>query len=190
MKKHFIFAITMTLVMFALYVGTHPKQVAQAIIDTVPVPAIEASYQEPNQWAAELTENVETSASYQVQQGAMRTVLIDGEGIDTHCAKYLAHADGVAIPHKRLACVHPEIWDKQSLETYYVLAHELAHIALSEFGKAMGDDAHNHRDEHFVLTVHVMDELLKQRGVSWPVRYAATKAVSAKRGHCMQVAYC
>ena len=191
MKKHIIFATTVILMVAATYIGTHPKQTAEAVMLGVPVPEIEATYLQPNPWAADLTEGVQTSAQYGIQQSAMRTVLIDGHAIDDYCITAQQRGmGGVAVPAERLACVHPEIWQQQSLETYYILAHELAHIALSEYGRELNDEAHSHRDEHFVLTIHIMDELMEKQGVSTPVRFVSTKMVSMKRGACKKSAHC
>lgn len=192
MVKHIVFATVISIALLGAWVGTHPKQAFAAMVRMVPVAEIHGTHQVPNPWAAQTTEGVQTSAQYSVQQAAMRTVLIDGHAIDDFCKEAVAEAkyDGIAVPQARLVCIHPEIWAKQDLVTYYLLAHELAHIALAEFGRSLGDNAHMHRDEHFVLTIHVMNELLKMQGMPAPARFIITKAMSLQRGYCQKHAHC
>jgi hypothetical protein len=166
----------------------HSHVMAEAL-GTIPMQTpSHVTYQTPNQWSEELTQDVKTSAHYATQQSAMRTVLIDVHGQDPICRES-SQWHGLAVPSARLICVKPDLW-KNDAYAYYILAHELAHIALSEYGRTLGNDAHAHRPEHFQLTIVIVDRLMaaedipqwKRTLVRWDIK--ATQQQCNKMDHC------
>lgn len=177
--------------MGAAYAGANPVKAAETVTAVIPMPKPATTYQTPNVWAQELTAGFETTMDYHRQQLSMRTVLIDGESTNEICKQVESRGHkGVAIPSERLVCIHPNVWKQNSLQTQYVLAHELAHIALGDFGKALGDHAHAHRNEHFNLTIHIMGKLMERSKVPAPIRFITKQSFALARNHCAQSNEC
>lgn len=173
-------------------IWTVVEESAQTPVEMPPV-----SYEKPNTWAEVLTEGIQTSVPYASQQAAMRTVLIDTENRDPNCQRYSQEyleehgvpGVGVAFPQHRVICINPDLWgdDARSL---YLLAHELSHIALGEFGAASGSPDFYHRDEHFELTLRVFNRLLDMQGVSDNKAQRLRMGIELSRGWCQQSSSC
>ena len=158
--------------------------IGSQVILSIPMDQIEeVRYDRPNDWVSEATAGVPTSV---VQRFAMRSVLIDIANADPKCREY-SWALGVAFPAERLVCVNPRVWGNGgSLHSYHTLSHELAHIALGEFGAVRG----GHGDDHFDMTLLVMDRLMDYQGVPDWKRSLAVWSIGRTRGYCQRSDIC
>ena len=155
-------------------------------MDTMPA----VSYRTP-QGYGHLTEGLRTSVDYRVQQFAMQTVLVDVDNVNPRCSGMAQRGyHGIAVSAERLVCIDRELWLDSSAYSYYVLSHELAHIALGDFGRAQGTTAWHHRPEHFDLTVVIMERMMRDNGVHPLKADLIILAIELARDRCADAAIC
>ena len=161
------------------------------VLQRVPMDENPAVRYEQPQGYAHLTEGMDTSVDYRVQQFAMATVLVDVNEVDEFCVDLAERGyRGLAVSINRLVCIHPHLWESASAYSYYILAHELAHIALGGLGKEVGSHAWHHRPEHFELTLAILERLLEDNEVNPVKSFAILRTVELARATCAGLAAC
>ena len=152
------------------------------------MPAVQ--YEQP-QGYSHLTEGMNTSVDYRVQQFAMATVLVDVNEVDEWCVDLTERGyRGLAVSVDRMVCIDQGLWESASAYSYYTLAHELAHIALGGLGREVGSHAWHHRPEHFEVTLAILERLLDDNGVHPLKSFAVVRTVELARAACMGLAAC
>ena len=186
-----VWLIALVLSAFAVYMAvddwdTHYRRAATRVLLSVPVSLPDLPSGEVGYWGSWLTMGVSTSVSYDRQQLSMATVQVDPHLDETTCREY-SWSPGVADPVNGLVCLGEGYW-KPNLRTYYLLAHELAHIALSDFGEV--HEGLGHGAAHSQLTLTIMFRLLEREGVpAWKVA-AAERGVEFMRSRCHSAYLC
>lgn len=176
---------------FAVYMAiddweTLYRRGATRVLMSVPVSLPSLPSGEAGAWGTELTAGLTTSVDYDRQQLSMAAVRVDPHLKEQTCRDY-SWSPGVAEPANSLVCLGEGYW-KRNLQTYYLLGHELAHIALTDFGAV--HEGFGHGAEHSELTVKIMVRMMERDGLAqWKIA-AAERGVALMRSHCHSALLC
>ena len=141
---------------------------------------------EPHAWVPDLTTGLSTTVSDDARQRALREVVIDVRLTAPTCSDY-SWSPGIADVTSGLVCIGEGYW-RPNGRAYYLLAHELAHIALSDQGRV--HEGLGHGAEHSWVTLVILDRLLEREGVSGWRRRQIGRAVEQTHTHCQSAVKC